>query len=78
MKRKFVRVLPSKSGARFAIMARNDGFWVQVEAIIGRENADQYADRLEHDADLRAQVIEQCEDDDWAEDAPVETDREGV
>lgn len=58
---------------RYAILARvdKDKPWTQVEAIIGEDQAQKYADYLESDPDERAHVIDEYKEDEWFDDAPT-------
>ena len=60
----------AKNGRR-AILARIDenSPWVQVESVLGDENAQRMVDDLEND-EQRKSFIEDADGDDWGDDAP--------
>jgi hypothetical protein len=66
---KLVLALPSRNG-RFAIMARMDDRspWVQVESILGEDNAHRYMEMLEDDQE-RYSTIQANGEEDWGEDS---------
>lgn len=68
------RVILAPSG-RYAIMARYDdkGPWVQIESVLGRDRADEYAEKMDGDDEERSMTIREAIDDeqDWGRDAPT-------
>lgn len=69
-----VKKMMAPSG-RYAIMARKDeaSSWVQVESILGLENAERFVEELDEFDEPRLEAIEEFEaGDDWGDDAPLE------
>lgn len=68
-----VRLLLAKNG-RYAVMAReseHSTVWVQVESVLGHDNAQKLAEQIEDDDSLRHLYIADSEDEsDWGNDAP--------
>ena len=67
-----VRMILAQSG-RYAIMARIDeeSPWVQIESILGQENAARHAEDMDNDDAARAEAIRDGEaDSNWGTDAP--------
>lgn len=71
--RKFVKLLPAQNG-RIAVMVRKDAaseIWIQVESILGNEEAEKYANELEHHEDERAEALSMMTEEEWGQDAPI-------
>lgn len=66
-----VKLLRARSG-RVAVMARIDAGqpWVQVESILGMDDAAEFAGDLAMDDGERETYIRQAAGEDWGEDAP--------
>jgi hypothetical protein len=72
-RREFVKLVSTTKSGRIAVLARRsrDDTYVQVESVLGTEEAEKYADTLEHDDVERNGVIVALEDEDWGDDAPI-------
>lgn len=66
-----VKAIMASSG-RYAIMARADvdSPWVQIESVLGMENADRLVDEMENDDAIRAENCRDMADEEWGADAP--------
>ncbi len=70
----FAQKLIGKSG-RWAIMAREDiaSPWVQVESVLGVEEANKLVEQLEYDDEERhGYIYSNGDSEGWGEDDPVE------
>lgn len=71
--RNFTRIALAHNG-RYAVLARRTegDDWVQVESVLGDQEASNFADSLESDEGVRSKHIEDCAEDEWDEDEPAE------
>lgn len=69
-----VRILSAKQGDRIAVVARKAPGepWIQVESVLGEQNAQDCAEELDADAGKRSSVIDEFAEDEWGTDAPAQ------
>lgn len=72
--RVFTRVALALNG-RYAVLARRTegDDWVQVESVLGDEEAGNFADSLESDEGVRVKAVEDCAEESWGDDEPAQT-----
>lgn len=71
----FAKVVPTRSGQGFAVLAREyaDSPWVQIDALVEKNNAERLATMMNEDDYARRSYIVSLEvDQDWGDDAAVQ------